>query len=82
MIDSFTQLTQEELDTFKGKLDQFTKDELELQLFALVGKKGLNFSTNNQQPNLIYSLSTIDAPAPSNMPEWASYVEQYKSKQK
>lgn len=82
MIDSFTQLTKEELDTFKGKLDQFTKDELELQLFALVGKKGLNFSTNNQQPNLIYSLSTIDAPATSNLPEWASYVEQYKSKQK
>ncbi|MEK4008343.1 hypothetical protein [Paenibacillus sp. FSL H3-0333] len=82
VIDSFTQLTKEELDTFKGKLDQYTKDELELQLFALVGKKGLHFSTNSQQPNLIYSLNSVDTPATTNLPEWANYVEQYKSKQK
>jgi hypothetical protein len=81
IIDSFTQLSKEELEEFKGKVEQLTKDELELQLFALVGKKGLNFSTPNQQPHLIYSLNSIES-TPSNMPEWASYVEQYKSKQK
>lgn len=81
IIDSFTQLSKEELDVFKGKINEFNKEELELQLFALVGKKGLNFSTNNQRPNLIYSLNSIES-TPSNVPEWASYVEQYKSKQK
>lgn len=81
ILDSFTQLSKEDLDEFKGKFDQFTKEELELQLFAMVGKKGLNFSTNNQQPNLIYSLSSFETP-PSNIPDWTSYVEDYKSKQK
>lgn len=83
VLDKFSQLGEEETQPFKDQLDKFSVEELELQLFALIGKKGLQFSANTQkETNLVFALNNDIKSTDSNVPAWAEFVEQYKSKQK
>ncbi|MFD0587811.1 hypothetical protein ACFQZE_07335 [Paenibacillus sp. GCM10027627] len=84
VIEKFTQLNDEDVQPYKEQIDKFTVEELELQLFALVGKKGLQFSANTdtKESNLMFALNDNIKSTNSNVPAWAEFVEQYKSKQK
>lgn len=82
IINKFSQLTDDEKKPFIDEVDKFSPEELEIQLFAVVGKKGIsNFSKQNKE-HLVFSLSTDIKTNDSNQPAWAELVEQYKSKNK
>lgn len=79
----FTDLSKEDTQQFVDNLHNFSKEDLELQLFALRGKKASALDVNQKKENLVFSLAytdEIDGKSNLNVPEWVEYVEQYKAK--
>lgn len=84
IVNKFSDVPDEIKQSFIEKINEFSKDELELGLFREMEKNKINFSSQqiNSNPNVITSFSDVYSKADPDLPEWADYVEQYKSKKK
>lgn len=70
------QLSADEINAVKEKSAEMTIDQIEIQLFALVGKKNLgNFSTKNEPINKVV---LDNKPVESNRKSYADLIESYK----
>lgn len=83
VIKQFTSIDNEEVKEYVDNIDKYTKEELELRLFAEVGKGKLQFTKNNKKKdkNIITSFTDVHSKPDPNQPSWVELVDQYKSKQ-
>lgn len=79
-IEKFSELPEEVVKPFVDEIDKYTKEELELNLLAEVGKRNLTFSkTDKKKKNSgIVSLTNFETTT-QTQPTWFSLVEEYKN---
>lgn len=76
IVESFTnELTEEELSPIKENLENLSNEEIETQLFALLGKKKMNFSANKADSNKAIVLTNFSH-EDNSLPSWAKAIEQ------
>jgi hypothetical protein len=85
LLSKFSELTEEEVKTFVENIDKYNYQELELNLFALLGKKKAEFSFEQKEeksgkPKL--ALSNFGIVKDSNAPNYLELVDKYKNKNK
>lgn len=80
IIEKFSELPEDAVKPFVDEIDKFSKEELELNLLAEVGKRNLTFSKKSKkQDGNIVSLTSFETTSPV-APSWFSLVEEYKNK--
>jgi hypothetical protein len=80
VIEKFSELPEDVVKPFIEGIDTYSKDELELNLLAEVGKLNLTFSKKSVKKNgndPIVSLTNFET-TKTNVPSWFSLVEEYK----
>ena len=83
VVDSFkSEFTEEELQPVVEKMAEFSKEDLEIRLFALLGMKQKQYSATNQpqaetQKVLTVASYQVDE---ETLPSWARAIEQYTKK--
>ena len=78
LVDKFTELTDEEKAVFIENIDTYSLEDLEIKLFAEIGKKKINYTVETVKPtNLIFSIPKTTG---GDAPAWVEMVEQYKAK--
>lgn len=84
LIESFGgEFTEEEFAPVKEKMEEVSKEELETQLFALLGKKKMNYTAVKKTDVNKKVVALVDYELEDNLPSWAKAIEQHKkSKQK
>ena len=64
-------------------MEEVSKEELETQLFALLGKKKMNYTAVKKTDVNKKVVALVDYELEDNLPSWAKAIEQHKkSKQK
>lgn len=66
----------EELEPIKEKIAEFSKEELEVQLFALLGKKKMNY-TAVKKTDVNKQVALVNYELEDNKPSWARAIEQH-----
>lgn len=76
IVESFTsELTEEELAPIRENLETLSNEEVETKLFALLGKKKMNFSANKADSNKAIVFSSLNH-EDDQLPSWARAIEQ------
>jgi hypothetical protein len=80
VIEKFSELPEEAIKPLMENIDQYSKEELELNLLAEVGKRNLTFSKKDKKKTSesIVSLTSFET-TKSDAPAWFALVEQYKN---
>jgi hypothetical protein len=80
VIEKFSELTEEVIKPFMDNIDQYSKEDLELNLLAEVGKRNLTFSKKDKkkESESIVSLTSFET-TKTDTPAWFALVEEYKS---
>lgn len=83
VVDSFaSEFTAEELQPVVEKMEQFSKEDLEIQLFAMLGRKQKQFSlADAKEPTAekVVTMASFEVEEES-IPSWARAIEQYSKK--
>jgi hypothetical protein len=78
VIEKFSELPEEAIKPFLDEVDKYSKEELELNLLAEVGKRNLSFSKKDKKKSdSIVSLTNFES-TPDTTPSWFSLVQEYK----
>lgn len=83
VVDSFkSEFTEEEIQPIVEKMSEFSKEDLEIQLFALLGKKQKQYSAQTKQKVENEKVLTIASyqVEEETLPSWARAIEQYTNK--
>lgn len=83
VVESFrNEFTEEELQPIVEKMEEFSKDDLEIQLFALLGKKQKQYSAQNQERVENEKVLTVASYELDEevLPSWARAIEQHTKK--
>lgn len=83
VVDSFAgEFTEEELAPVKEKMGEFSKEDLEIQLFALLGRKQKQYSATSQPQVETQKILTVASyqVEEETLPSWARAIEQYTKK--
>ena len=83
VVDSFkSEFTEEELEPIVSKMDEFSKEDLEIQLFALLGKKKKQYSAQNVERVETEKVLTMASYQleDETLPAWARAIEQHTNK--
>lgn len=76
IVESFTsELTEEELSPIKENLENLSSQEIETQLFALLGKKKMNYSANQKAESNKSVVLTNFSHEDTSLPSWARAIE-------
>jgi hypothetical protein len=79
VIEKFSELPEEAIKPFMDNIDQYSKEDLELNLLAEVGKRNLTFSKKQSKKGSesIVSLTSFET-TKTDVPSWFALVEQHK----
>ena len=83
VVDSFkSEFTEEELQPVVEKMAEFSKEDLEIRLFALLGMKQKQYSATNQPQAETQKVLTVASYQVEEeiLPSWARAIEQYTKK--
>jgi hypothetical protein len=80
VIEKFSELPEESIKPFMDNIDQYSKEDLELNLLAEVGKRNLTFSKKDKKKGneSIVSLTSFET-TKTDAPAWFALVEEYKN---
>jgi hypothetical protein len=81
VIEKFSELPEDAIKPFMENIDQYSKEDLELNLLAEVGKRNLNFSKKDSKKKTegsIVSLTNFET-TKTDAPAWFALVEEYKN---
>jgi hypothetical protein len=80
VIEKFSELPEDAIKSFMDNIDQYSKEDLELNLLAEVGKRNLTFSKKDKKKSegSIVSLTNFET-TKTDVPSWFSLVEEYKN---
>jgi hypothetical protein len=84
VIEKFSELPEEAIKPFMENIDQYSKEDLELNLLAEVGKMNLSFSKKQVKKNgndPIVSLTSFES-TKTDTPAWFALVQEYKESKK
>jgi hypothetical protein len=81
VIEKFSELPEDAIKPFMDNIDQYSKEDLELNLLAEVGKRNLTFSKKDKKKGTesIVSLTSFET-TKTDVPSWFNLVEEYKNK--
>jgi hypothetical protein len=81
VVEKFSELPEDAIKPFMDNIDQYSKEELELNLLAEVGKRNLTFSKKDKKKTdgSIVSLTSFET-TKKDTPSWFTLVEEYKNK--
>jgi hypothetical protein len=79
VIEKFSVLPEDAVKSFIENIDQYSKEDLELNLLAEVGKRNLTFSKKDKKKDSesIVSLTSFET-TKSDVPQWYALVQEYK----
>jgi hypothetical protein len=79
VIEKFSVLPEDAVKLFIENIDQYSKEDLELNLLAEVGKRNLTFSKKDKKKDSesIVSLTSFET-TKTDVPAWFALVEEYK----
>jgi hypothetical protein len=79
VIEKFSELPEEAIKPFMDNIDQYSKEDLELNLLAEVGKRNLTFSKKDKKKSegSIVSLTNFET-TKTDVPAWFALVQEYK----
>lgn len=81
IVNKFGDLTEDEIKPIIEKLDHFSVEDLEKELFIAIGKKGFSLTTkNNKETNIFTPTDFSNSKAESNQPEYLKWVDEFKTK--
>jgi hypothetical protein len=80
VVEKFSELPEEAIKPFMENIDQYSKEDLELNLLAEVGKRNLTFSKKDKKKGSesIVSLTSFES-TKTDAPAWFALVEEYKN---
>jgi hypothetical protein len=80
VIEKFSELPEDAIKPFMDNIDQYSKEDLELNLLAEVGKRNLTFSKKDKRKGSesIVSLTSFET-TKTDAPSWFALVEEYKN---
>lgn len=82
VVDSFkAEFTEEELQPVVEKMGEFSKEDLEIQLFALLGKKQKQYTVNKPKADVDKVVTMAEFQMEEEtIPSWAKAIERYTQK--
>lgn len=80
VIEKFSELPEDAIKPFMENIDQYSKEDLELNLLAEIGKRNLTFSKKDKKKSegSIVSLTSFET-AKTDAPAWFALVEEFKN---